>query len=191
MLGLVAGLLLLLSVQQLHSILVLRAALIKQYGAGSYRIGASALILAGLALVLIGKSSVAYIYVWLPPVWLHLFVLPLIFAAFLFVAAEIASSNIRRLTNRPVLWGVVLWSTAHLLVKGDLGSMTLFGGFGLLAALEIARSRRRGRQPTAPAVPWINEAHVVAIGGVLFIVLFYSHASLFGASASMMSRSYF
>ena len=185
--ALIAGLTLLLCLQQLHATATLRPALIRRYGLGAYRIGASAIALGALAFVLTGKTSAGYIYVWLPPVWLHLFVLPLMFVAFLFLAAEILPSNIRRLTIRPISWSVVLWSVAHLLVKGDLGAMTLFGGFGLIALLEAIAQRGR----VGLRVPWISEVHIVALSGVLFIVLFYLHASLFGVSPSMMSRSYF
>ena len=189
--ALITGLTLLLCLQQLHATTTLRPALIGRYGLGAYRIGAIALAVGALAFVLAGKTSAGYVYVWLPPVWLHLFVVPLMFVAFLFLAAEFLPSNIRRLTNRPILWSVVLWSVAHLLVKGDLGAMTLCGGFGLLALIEAISQRGRvGRRPVQ-AVPWISEVHIVAVAGVLFIVLFYLHASLFCASPSMMSRSYF
>jgi uncharacterized membrane protein len=188
---LIAGLTLLLCLQQLHANATLRPVLIRRYGLGAFRLGAGSIALVALALILVGKTSVEYIYVWLPPVWLHLFVLPLMFVAFLLLAAEFLPSNIRRLTNRPILWSVVLWSATHLLVKGDLSGMTLFGGFGLLALLEAISQRGRvGRQPVR-ALPWISEVHIVAVAGVLFIVLFYLHASLFGVSPSMMSRSYF
>jgi uncharacterized membrane protein len=189
--ALIAGLTLLLCLQQIHANATLRPALIGRYGLGAYRLGAVAIALAALALILVGKTSGEYIYGWLPPVWLHLFVLPLMFGAFLLLAAEFLPSNIRRLTNRPILWSVVLWSAAHLLVKGDLGAMTLFGGLGLLALLEAISQRGRVGHGPVQAVPWISEVHIVAVSGVLFIVLFYLHASLFGVSPSMMSRSYF
>ena len=189
---LIAGLTLLLCLQQLHANATLRPVLIGRYGLGAYRLGARFDRLGGAnALILVGKTSVEYIYVWLPPVWLHLFVLPLMFVAFLLLAVEFLPSNIRRFTNRPILWSVVLWSAAHLLVQGDLGAMTLFGGVGLLALSEaILRRGRAGCWPVQ-AVPWISEVHIIAVAGVVFIVLFYLHASLFGVSPSMMSRSYF
>lgn len=189
--ALIAGLLLLLCLQQLHAHATLRPKMIGRYGLGGYRLGMGAIALAALTLILVGKTSGEYIYVWLPPVWLHLFVLPLMFVAFLLLAVEFLPSNIRRFTNRPILWSVVLWSAAHLLVQGDLGAMTLFGGFGLLALSEaILRRGRAGCWPVQ-AVSWISEVHIIAVAGVVFIVLFYLHSSLFGVSPSMMSRSYF
>jgi len=189
--ALITGLLLLLCLQQLHAHATLRSKMIGLYGLGAYRLGIGAIALTALTLILVGKTSGEYIYVWLPPVWLHLFVLPLMFVAFLLLAVELLPSNIRRFTNRPILWSVVQWSAAHLLVQGDLGAMTLFGGVGLLALSEaILRRDRAGCWPVR-AVPWISEVHIIAVAGVFFIVLFYLHASLFGVSPSMMSRSYF
>ena len=114
--ALIAGLMLLLCLQQLHAHATLRPKMIGRYGLGAYRLGIGAIALAALTLILVGKTSGEYIYVWLPPVWLHLFVLPLMFVAFLLLAVEFLPSNIRRFTSRPILWSVVLWSAAHLLM---------------------------------------------------------------------------
>jgi uncharacterized membrane protein len=51
-----------------------------------------------------------------------------------------------RVTRHPFLWSVVLWSTAHLLVNFDLGSLLLFGTLGITAlrgSIDIDRKRRR------------------------------------------------
>jgi uncharacterized membrane protein len=51
-----------------------------------------------------------------------------------------------RVTRHPFLWSVVLWSTAHLLVNFDLGSLLLFGSLGVTAlrgSFDIDRKRRR------------------------------------------------
>lgn len=48
--------------------------------------------------------------------------------------------------RHPMLWGVVLWALAHLLVNGDLASVILFGGMGIWALAEMVLVGR--------AVPW-------------------------------------
>lgn len=51
-----------------------------------------------------------------------------------------------RVTRHPFLWSVVLWSTAHLLVNFDVGSLLLFGSLGVTAlrgSFDIDRKRRR------------------------------------------------
>lgn len=44
--------------------------------------------------------------------------------------------------RHPMLWGVVLWGVAHLLVNGDLASLILFGGLLLWAAAEMVLINR-------------------------------------------------
>ncbi|MDB5664684.1 NnrU family protein [Cypionkella sp.] len=39
--------------------------------------------------------------------------------------------------RHPMLWGVVVWAVAHLLVNGDLASLVLFGIMGLWAVVEM------------------------------------------------------
>ncbi|GLS88119.1 membrane protein [Cypionkella aquatica] len=39
--------------------------------------------------------------------------------------------------RHPMLWGVVVWAVAHLLVNGDLASVVLFGGLGLWALISM------------------------------------------------------
>ncbi len=187
---LITGLLLLLGLKRLQSNPELRGRLVGTLGAAAYRIGFAALALAGLALIVAGRAHAAYLFVWLPPAWLHLLVLPLMFIAFACIAAEVVPSNLKRFARRPFLWGVLLWAIAHLLVKSDLAAMTMFGGFGLLVFLEIGSGKRRGLHRSRQALPWLNESFTVALGGVLFIVFFFLHADLFGVSPSMMGSPF-
>ena len=39
--------------------------------------------------------------------------------------------------RHPMLWGVVVWAVAHLLVNGDQASLVLFGGMGLWALVSM------------------------------------------------------
>ena len=43
--------------------------------------------------------------------------------------------GIIRVTRHPLMWGVMLWGAAHVLVRGDLASLVFFGGFVVLAGL--------------------------------------------------------
>jgi uncharacterized membrane protein len=40
-----------------------------------------------------------------------------------------------RITRHPIMWGFMLWSGSHVLARGDVKSLILFGGLFLLAAL--------------------------------------------------------
>ena len=41
--------------------------------------------------------------------------------------------GIIRITRHPIMWGIMLWATAHIAARGDLKSLVFFGGFLLLA----------------------------------------------------------
>ena len=71
-----------------------------------------------------------YVQVWLPPVWLHLFVLPAQVCGIFLLAASLVPSNMPRLVRHPMSIGVVLLSLAHLLVNDDLAAIVLFSSFG-------------------------------------------------------------
>lgn len=97
------------------------------------------------------------------------------------VVSAYLPTNIRRFTAHPMLWGVVLWALAHLLVRGHVAGIILFGGLGLyaLAAMSLATFRgvrSEGRQRAL----WQDLAVVVA-GLVLYAVLLILHPVLFGA----------
>ena len=57
-----------------------------------------------------------------------------------------AATGMLRVTRHPFLWGVALWAAAHLVVKGDLPSLVLFGGmlaFSLAGASALDAKKRR------------------------------------------------
>ena len=180
----------LLALQQVNASPRLVAELSRRFGRGGARLGLGALALAALALIVAGHGHAAYTYVWFPPAAVRPLILPLMFIALILVAASLVPSNLRRFTRRPALWAVVLWSAAHLLAKENLAAIVLFSGFGLLALVELGSLSRRGVKRSAYHQPWMKESLTVAIGGVLFIVLFYAHGALFSASPAMLSRPF-
>ncbi len=184
------GFLILFALQQVNAAPRLSASLASRYGLTAVRLGLAAAALAGIAMILIGHARAVYTYVWLPPAQARTLILPLMFIAFIFVAATLVPSNLRRLTRRPVLWGVVLWSVAHLLAKENLAAIVFFAGFGMLALAELGSLSRRGIERSRFRQPWLRESLAVAVGGVMFIVVFFAHGALFGASPAMLSRPF-
>ncbi len=53
------------------------------------------------------------------------------------------AQGVLRITRHPVMWGVGLWATAHVLANGDLASLLFFGGFLLTALGGAAHLDRR------------------------------------------------
>lgn len=190
MLWMLGGFASLFVLQQISASPRLAADITARFGHAGARLGLAALALAALALILAGHARAAYTFVWLPPAAVRTLILPLMFLACIFVAAAFVPSNLRRFTRRPALWGVVLWAAAHLLAKENLAAITLFAGFGLLALAELGSLSRRGVPRSQYRQPWMKESLTVAVGGIGFILLFYSHAALFGASPAMLSRPF-
>jgi uncharacterized membrane protein len=126
-----------------------RPALVKALGEGVYTLVFS---LASLALIV----WLVYAYNQAPqtPLWPGLRFLPAAVMpfAFVLVACGVLSRNptavaqgrlladsepargIIRVTRHPVMWGIMLWSGAHLLARGELAATIFFGGFLVLAA---------------------------------------------------------
>jgi hypothetical protein len=72
-----------------------------------------------------------------------------------------------RLLRHPLLFGVILWAVAHLLVNGDLRSVVLFGGLLVWAALEIVLINRAVPAWTKPAPAPLGKEIGAVAGGIL------------------------
>jgi uncharacterized membrane protein len=101
--------------------------------------------------------------------------------ALILLPAAYIPSHIKARVKHPMVTAVKTWAFAHLLVRGDLGSMLLFAAFlawGVTA--RISMKRRGASDPVAPA-GWINDIMVVAIGlGLYAGVLFWFHPAVIG-----------
>lgn len=102
---------------------------------------------------------------WFPAPWQKWLTAALVLLAFALIVIGVTTKNptavqqeqllaqgdpvrgILRITRHPFLWGMTLWSAAHLLVNGDRASILLFGGM-LIVALAGTRSidRKRARK---------------------------------------------
>ena len=96
------------------------------------------LILCSIALMIIGYGAAEDVPLYALPVWAwYLNNLFMLMAIFMMDVAR-ANGVIRTKFRHPMLFGVVLWSAAHLLMNGDLASLALFGGLGVWALVEMA-----------------------------------------------------
>jgi uncharacterized membrane protein len=112
-----------------------------------------------------------------------------------------------RITRHPFLCGVALWALAHLIMNGDLASLILFGSLLLLAlggtlAIDSKRRHRFGSgwaqfAQTTSIVPFaaivsgrnrmgsaLSEIGIVRplVAVLAYVLIFYFHGRLFGAS---------
>ena len=119
--------------------------------------------------------------------------------------AQIPAIGIVRVTRHPFLWGVILWSIAHILANGDVGALIFFGGFfGLSVAGMIGLDRKRAVKygeawqrfvDVTSSVPFFaiirgrNKLIISEIGWlklvatiVVYVTLLFGHRLLFGVS---------
>lgn len=139
--------------------------------------------LAGLILIVYGKSKAGFQPIWEPPVWgKNAAILLMVFSFVLLVAAEI-KSNIKRVTPHPMLWGVALWSGAHLIANGDLASMLLFGSFLAFSLFAMFSANMRGAAKQEKKYPLTKDV-VAVLGAIVAYVVFikYLHPYLIGVS---------
>lgn len=91
----------------------------------------------------------------------------LVLVAFYLAAASGMQTRAMRWLRHPLLFGVVLWAIAHLLVNGDLPSFVLFGGLLAWAAAEIVLINRAAPRWTKPAPASLGKEIGAVVGGVV------------------------
>ncbi len=129
------------------------------------------LSLAAILLMVIGyrRAEVVAVYTPLPGMG-HLTDLLMLVALFLFGLSH-SKGRLRPLIRHPMLWSVVVWAVAHLLVNGDAASLVLFGGVGLWAvASMLLINAQEAWTPPAPG-GLRSDAIALAVAVVLYAVI--------------------
>lgn len=74
--------------------------------------------------------------------------------------------------RHPMLWGVVVWAGAHLLVNGDVASIVLFGGLAIWAlANMVLINVQEGAWEKPEAGPAKGDIKLLIISAVVFSVI--------------------
>lgn len=95
------------------------------------------LILASVYLMVIGYRAMDFIPIYPPvPGIGHLNNLLMLLSVFAFGIGK-AGGRLSAKFRHPMLWGMVIWAVAHLIVNGDLASLLLFGGLGVWALIQM------------------------------------------------------
>ena len=158
----------------------LRDHMVGALGAMPYK-GIYALIsFIGLGLIIAGKARAPFEPVWDALPALRPATLPVMWACFVLLPAAHMKTNIKRFTRHPMLWGIILWSVAHLAVNGDLASMLLFGSFALYSVYAMVSQTRRGAVLQTEKVAVKYDAMVVVAGTIAFVAIWQLHGVLFG-----------
>jgi len=175
MIILVAGIIVFFAVHLLPSFPILKTSLVKRYGKTRFKITYSLFAACGLTSIIIGMIYAEYIHLWLPPTWSKHFAMTLMLPATILLVSAETSCNIKRFTRHPMLWGVTLWSCAHLSANGDLASLVLFASFGIYSLFDMWSANRRGALKSAKKLPLSNDMKVVVTGVVVYVVILFLH----------------
>lgn len=150
-------------------------------GTNGYQGVFSLLLLAALALIIVGWRGATPAYLYAPVAGLRGPALALLAFAFLLFTLGKRPSRLRRLIRHPQLTGVSLWGVAHLLLNGDSRALLLFGGMTVWALVEIIAINRRDGVWIKGAVPgWGGELRSVLVAAVVVAVVIAIHPWLSG-----------
>ena len=183
MLTLTFGLLLFIGAHLLREFGVRDAAKAK-LGAPRYKASIAAVLLASIALIVLGKSTAPFVQVWVPPFHWRVFSdLLMLSASIFFVAGFLPLSHCRNQLQHPALISVLIWGCAHLLANGDLASVILFGSLFVWAFIKIISLSKALRvapdtQNLSPALHW--DIAAIILGFIVYSLLLIFHGQLFG-----------
>src|SRR5215470_9340371 len=98
---------------------------------------------------------------------------------FILLAASHSPSHVRAIIKHPMLVGVLIWATVHLLANGDLRGSVLFGAFGTYAIVDLISAFQRGS--VASFTPTLRADIVSIVGGSIVALLVMTfHRVIFG-----------
>ncbi|WP_112311631.1 NnrU family protein [Pseudogemmobacter bohemicus] len=135
------------------------------------RAGMGLISLAATAMMVFGYRAAEGEFWWgRDPMTTGINNLLMLVSVWLFAAAGM-KTWIARQIRHPMLWGVVIWMVAHLLVNGDTPSFVLFGGIGIWALLQMVVINRTGPWERPEAKPGKSPARMeaIAIAGALVV----------------------
>jgi uncharacterized membrane protein len=177
---LMAGLIVFLGIHLVPVFPPWRQRLSSRLGEGGYKGLFSALSVIGLALIIVGFVRAPATERVFAPVPVAIAAAPWAMAlAFILLAAANTRGYVRQMLKHPMLLGILVWSTVHLLANGDLRGFLLFGGFLLYSVIDLISVRQRGAVKVfVPAAKYDVFAIAAGIAAALGVMTF--HRLLFG-----------
>jgi uncharacterized membrane protein len=189
---LISGLLLFIGIHLVPTAPPARAILVDRLGSVGYSVAFGVISGLGLAIIVLGWQAVGRggmnPQIWSPPVWTRHISLLLMWPAMVLLVAAYVPSRIRTGIKHPMLTAIKLWALAHLLARGDLASMVLFGSLLAYAVYDRISIKRRpvgsGLGPLGQRTGGAGgDIAVVVIGTALYLLMLgIGHRYLFGVS---------
>ncbi|MFM2423253.1 MAG: hypothetical protein RL291_1783 [Pseudomonadota bacterium] len=186
MLKLLAGLIAFHGIHLLPVFQAQRARFKEAVGNIGYQVVFAVLSFAGLYLMAKGYGELRGLprqnpTLYTPPAFLKHIAYLLMLPAFILMAAAYIPSRIRTAAKHPMLASIKLWALAHLLVRGDLASVLLFGSFLAYGVIDRISVKKRGAMGPLGDRTGNGDAIVLALGiGAYLLMFFWGHAYLIG-----------
>ncbi len=137
-------------------------------------------VVASIVLMTLGYKWAEFHRLYDPPLWGgHLNNL-LVLIGFYVFGINMAKGALSQKIRHPMLTGVAIWALAHLLVRGDLASVILFGGLALwaVAAMLLINAREPGWAPAPPKGGFKRDLVAVPIVLVTYAAVGWIHGWL-------------
>lgn len=130
------------------------------------------LTLASVVMMVIGYRSADSSHVYSPMAGMgHVNNLLMVFSLFMFGAGS-SRGWVASKVRHPMMWGMVIWAGAHLLVNGDSASLVLFGGLAVWALVQMALANRGDGVWERPEVgPFAKDFKNLLIALVLYALI--------------------
>lgn len=180
---LILGLALFLGVHLLPALTGVRATLLVRLGEKGYK-GLFSLVSAlGLVLIVFGYARAPSEPRLFAPVAAAVLLAPLaMIVSFVLLAAANMRTHIRSRLKHPMLLGVGIWSTVHLLANGEAKAALLFGAFLAYVIIDLLSVlQRHATRNFVPAAR--QDAMALGTGIALALLVMAFHRSLFGVPA--------
>ena len=201
----------------------LKPRLVAVLGQRGFTVAYSLLSLVLLAWLIVAAGNAPFVALWDQALWQRWLVNLVMPLAVLLGVFGVASPNplsfggrksgfdpdhpgVVGIARHPLLWAMVLWSGAHMLVNGDLAHVILFGSFLLFAGLGTKAIDRRNQRLMGQAVweglarntsafpfaavlagtqigrPTFRSAVLLAIAAVIWLALLLLHQPVIGVA---------
>jgi uncharacterized membrane protein len=190
MLTLVSGLVLFNGLHLIPTVPDARDRLRAAAGSGVYLGVYSLLSAVGLWLIargygIVHNQGIGNVQLWTPPLFMRHITLALMLPAFILLAAAYIPSRIRTTVKHPMLAAIKIWALAHLLVRGDLASVLLFGSFLAYGVFDRISVKKRGALgPLGHSAGGLNgDLTAVAVGIFAYaLMVLWGHQYFIGVS---------
>jgi len=179
---LLPGLILFFGVHSLPLFSTQRQALIDKFGRLPYLGLFSLLSLAGLWLMLHGYGRMVPTLWWTPFSFGRMLALALMLLAWILVIAAYLDTHIRDRLKHPMLMGVALWASVHLLANGDSRSTLIFAPFLIYSLVDMVLTCPRPKLLPRGVPRLRNDIIAVVAGLLVYMAVLHGHQALFGVA---------